>query len=563
MQHNRFTRLFALVMVTVLAFSLVGGVVAQDEEPKILYTGRQMGPSDIPTVDPGLVEDVPSAQIAWELFPELLRLDEETVEVNPGMATSYEVSEDGLTYTFHLLEEVPWVRYNADSGAVEQIMDESGNPRYVTAQDFVYGITRTANSETGSPYQYVLLPWIEGAVEFSETGDPSVLGLTAVDDYTLEVRVPEASSVTPLIFAMWITAAQPQFAIEEYGDLWIEPANIATYGPFALMEWQRGDGGSLTLVDNPFWPGTDSIPQPELDQVVFRFLDDEPQLAEFEAGNLHVAEAPESAIDRILADENLSAAYNVASGTCTYYYGFNTESPFFSDARVRRAFSMAIDREAIVENVTNAGEIPASFFALPSLVAAPTAEQFPDMGISTDLEAAQALWQEYVDETGTDPASFTPTLLYNDSALHASIAQAVQQQWNEAFGVNVQLAVQDFATYLETRGEFDVYRAGWCFDYPDAHNFYYDTPFHSDGLSENDTHWSNAEFDRLIDEAFVLEDPAARAELYAQAEQILVHDDAAMAPIYFYVTKDLTAPGVERTYSQITREAYEKWDLTE
>ncbi|MCC6802202.1 MAG: hypothetical protein IT319_04890, partial [Anaerolineae bacterium] len=299
----------------------------------------------------------------------------------------------------------------------------------------------------------------------------------------------------------------------------------------------------------------------KLDEVQFVFLDQQVQLANFEAGTLGVAEVPNADIPRILASPTLSAGYFTGPGTCTYYYGFNSESVPFNDARVRRAFSMAIDRQAIVENVTRAGESPAGFFALPSLNAAPVQADYPGMGITTDPEGAKVLWQEYLDETGTQASDYTPSLLYNTSSLHEAMAQAVQQMWSETLGVTVQLTVQDFATYLEERGNFDIYRAGWCFDYPDSHNFYYDAGWHSDLLAENDTHWSNADYDSFIDQAFAAPTVEERRDLYAQADNILVNTDAAIAPIYFYVTKDLTQPDVVRTHSLITREAYEKWDL--
>lgn len=557
---SKSSRFIPLMLLTLLLVAVVGGVAAQDGM-KVLVTGRQMGASDIPTLDPSITQDVPSVQVEWELFPGLARFNEETSAIQDGMA-SWDVSDDGLVYTFHILENVPWVHYNADSGAVEQVMDDSGSVRYVTAQDFANGIQRSLDPETASPYLYVIQPWIAGAYDFeADNSDPSVLGLNVVDDNTLEVTVTAASSVTPAIFDMWVTYAVPQWLVDEYGEFWIDPENIATFGPFALKEWVRGDGGSLTMIKNPFWPGTDAIPQPTLDEVQFVFLDPEPQLANFEAGTLGVAEVPNSAIDRILADSTLSSEYFTGPGTCTYYYGFNTEAPPFDDARVRRAFSMAIDRQSIVENVTKAGESPAGFFALPSLNAAPVQADYPGMGIMTDTEAAKALWQEYLDETGTQASDYTPSLLHNTSSTHAAIAQAVQQMWNETLGVTVQITVQDFATYLEERGNFDIYRAGWCFDYPDSHNFYYDAGFHSDLLEENDTHWANADYDSFVDQAFAAPTVEERRDFYAQADDILVNTDAAIAPIYFYVTKDLTQPNITRTHSLITREAYEKWDI--
>ena len=567
---QKFTRLTALLLLVAMLFAVVGGAAAQDG-PKILVTGRQMGSSDIPTLDPALAEDVPSVQVITELFPSLLRLHEETVEVQNGLA-SYSVSEDGLTYTFNILPNISWVRYNADSGAVEQVTDDSGAPLYVTAQDFAYGMLRTLDPVTAAPYQLVWAPWVAGGVEFAGSGEASAedqqalrdaVGIVVVDDWTLEVTVPQVAAPTPLIYAQWFAIAQPQAVVEEFGDFWIDPENIVTYGPFALKEWVRGDGGSLTMIKNPFWEGTPEIPAPALDEVQFRFLDETVQLTEFEAGNLQVSEAPAASIDRINSDPALSAALHVAPGTCTYYYGFNTLVAPFDDARARRAFSMAIDRQAIVDNVTREGQIPASLFALPSLVAAPTSEAFPDLGIKTDVEAARALWEEYLADVGATADSFQISIYHNDSALHASVAQAVQQMWAENLGVNAQITTADFATYLDQRGNYPVYRAAWCFDYPDAHNFYYDVPFHSDLIEENDTHWANEEFDSLIDQAFLLTDNTERAALYAQADNILVNTDAAIAPIYYYVTNDLTASNVVRTYSNITREYYEKWDLTD
>ena len=151
MRHTtKFVRLFAVLMIAALAFGVVGGIAAQDSG-KVIVTGRQMGPDDIPTLDPSLMQDVTSVQVASEFFPGLTNMNEETVEVQPGIATSWDVSDDGTVYTFHLMDNVPWVHYNADTGAVEEVMDDSGNVRYVTAQDFAYSIQRTLDPATASP----------------------------------------------------------------------------------------------------------------------------------------------------------------------------------------------------------------------------------------------------------------------------------------------------------------------------------------------------------------------------------------------------------------------------
>ena len=131
--------------------------------------------------------------------------------------------------------------------------------------------------------------------------------------------------------------------------------------------------------------------------------------------------------------------------------------------------------------------------------------------------------------------------------------------WSDALGVNIQIAAQEFGVYLDGRRDADIYRAGWCFDYPDANNWYYDV-FHSS--NDPDNHFSNAEFDALAEAAGSAETVEERAALYAQADAILTNTDASIAPIYYYVTDDITAAGVERTNSNIGREYYEKWDIT-
>ncbi len=566
MRSNALRRLMSVALALAIMLGTFSFAFAQGGDVRVLRTGRQMGPSDLPTLDPSQAQDVPSVQVIDHLFPTLGRLHEEQVIVEPGMAT-WEVSEDGLVYTFSILPEIPWVHYNMDSGQVEQVMDENGNPRYVTAADFVLGYQRTLDPRLGTEYAGVLAPWVAGGVEFM-TSDPEAsdeerqalldgLGVVALDDYTLQFTSTRATPVNEMIFSMWITAAIPGWLLDEAGDFWIEPENIQTYGPYAVKDWVHDE--SLTMIANPFWPGTDVIPQPTIQEVQFMFLDLDPQLAAFEAGELDVSEVPASAIDRIHADPALSQALHTAYGTCTYYYGFNRTLPLFQDARVVRAFSMAIDRQAIVDNVTRRGEIPAGYFTLPPLNAAPQQADYPGTGIGTDIDGAKALFAEYLAETGQNASDITVTILHNTSNLHASVAQAIQQMWTEALGVNVQIAAQDFGTYLDLRREADVYRAAWCYDYPDANNFMYDV-FHSS--NDPDNHFNNPEYDALVEQAVVATDLQERRDLYAQAENILVNTDASIAPIYFYTTQDLTQPGIERTYSVITRERYEKWRFT-
>jgi oligopeptide transport system substrate-binding protein len=189
-------------------------------EETLLYAGSNIGVGDIPTLDPSLAEDTTSIQFGSELFVGLTRLHEETGEVEPGLATEWTVSDDGTVYTFNLRDDVPWVRYNNATGEVEQVMDEEGNPRMVTAHDFVYGVRRTLNPETGGSYGYV--NWyienaqaVNGGSEQAEEdplyGQLEEIGVEAVDDFTVQYTLSEPAAFFPSIASMWINWAQPQW----------------------------------------------------------------------------------------------------------------------------------------------------------------------------------------------------------------------------------------------------------------------------------------------------------------------------------------------------------------
>ena len=219
---------FIFVLLLVLVAALVGVVGAQDDV-KVLVTGRQMGASDIPTIDPAVAEDVPSVQIIDQIFVGLGRINEETSAVEPGVAT-WEISEDGSVLTYSITPEIPWVRYNADSGAVEQVLDADGNPRYVTAEDFRYGILRGLDPLTAAPYGGVLAPWIAGGSAFQAgEGAAEDVGVAVLDTYTLEITAGQPSAVTEVVLAsLWLVNAQPSWVIEEQAEFWIDPANINT-----------------------------------------------------------------------------------------------------------------------------------------------------------------------------------------------------------------------------------------------------------------------------------------------------------------------------------------------
>ena len=356
---QKFTRVMAALFVLVMAFSITQ---AQSEDG---YVRVSLGNSDIPSLDPTLGTDTHSIQFVSSLMPGLTVIDEVTSETKPAMAT-WEISEDGMTYTFNITPDIPWVRYNPETDAVEEVMID-GEVRYVTAEDFIFGMTRSMDPRNGSYYGGILAGWVVGGPELAASLDDAAedasdedmaamvepmyegVGLTAVDDYTLEVQVVAPAGFLSQILGMWMSTAQPAWLVEEFGDTWTEAENIATYGPFALKEWLHDE--SATMIKNPFWPGTEGMPVAQIEGVIDTFLDGSAALANYEAGTMDSIGVPSAELDRVLADPVLSEEYSSAPGTCSFYFAFNTTKAPTDDVRVRQALGQALNRQLIIDGV--------------------------------------------------------------------------------------------------------------------------------------------------------------------------------------------------------------------
>jgi len=565
-RHAGLIRLALVLALLLVALSPVLNPAQAADVKKITLT---TGKGDLPTLDPALTEDTSSTWVINHTHYALVRgLEDDLAKTQPGMAEKWDVSADGLTYTFTIRQGVPWVKW--DGKQVVEVKDDAGKTQYVTAKDFEYSIKRVLDPATASNYAYVFAGFIKNSAAFNsakETGDAlnklrDAVAVKATDDKTLVITLEQPAAYALGILSLVNLAATPKAAIDKFGAKWTEPGNSSSYGPYVVSEWKHDE--SLTMVKNPFWKGFGNSPAPKIDQVTFLFLDDTPTFNNYEAGTVDAQlQPPLTELDRIKADPKLSKELTIGPSFSTYYFGFNVTKAPFDDARVRRAFSYALDRQAIIDNVTKGDQEPALWFSRPGLAAAPTLKDSPKLGIGYDPEMAKKELQSYLDEKKLTADQLPPvTIMTNQVEGHVKIAEAAQQMWQDVLGVKVTISQQEWKVFLQTLNTDppQMFRAGWNPDYADANNFLRDV-FRSTS-TQNHTKWKNAEFDKLVDEAAKLSDTSKRVELYRQAEDILVVKDAAIIPVYWYTRLWLTKPYVERTFAVSNGDdRIEKWDV--
>lgn len=563
---------FVLVLSLIPAFAVSG-------QEKIYRTNFNSG--DIPSIDQALVNDAIGIQLVDELTVGLLRQNEETGELEPGMATEWTVSEDKLVYTFKLLTNVPWVRYNADSQAVEEVVDCDGNVRTVKAQDFVYGAERTLRPATASPYAFLLNQALVGAEAYNlgQTVDFSTVGVKALDDATLEIHFIEDGVFNLSIISMWMIHAMPSWLIdgdvctEGLAERWTESSDYQGYGPFTLKSWIHDS--ELTLIANPFWPGTASTPKPILNEVNFRLIGDVMALSEYEAGNMDYAVIPAGDYDRIMATPEFKdhLLYKPTS-VGTEWLAYNPFLAPTDDVRVRLALSYAVDKVAVV-NTVKAGE-PAPYFVNPAVTGAPIPADYPELGIMYDPVKARAYLDDYCAEKGIEPSDITLTYSYSTSDANKLRAETVQGMWVTNLGINVVLKNSEWGVFKVERsqGLENVYRSSWVQDYMDANNFTADVFLCPGGAYQNITDWPSidctdlsnpkyVEYADVIKKAGKETDSIVRTSLYARAEEILLNEEAILNPLSWNNSYVLMSPKVIAPYSITGYERWEKWDIAE
>jgi len=533
-----FGKKFALAVTLLLVLAMVATSCKPAE--KLAKEINLNHGTEPPTLDPNLATDTTSVQSDYLLFMGLTKLNVDTVEPEPWLATEWSVSDDGLTWTFKMRKDVYWVHYDPASGKAEK-------KRPVTAYDIEYSTKRTLNPETASDYAYVNYIIKNGeAVNTGESTDLDSIGVKALDDYTVQFTLEQRAGYFPAIAGMWVNYPLPKEVIEQYGDKWTEPGNIWTCGPYMLDTWEHEN--RMVMVKNPYWFDAKNVSIERINWAMV--VETSTAFAMYENGELDVAAVPLDDLDRVKADPELSKQLVIAPVLCTYYYGYDTTEPPFDNVKVRQAFSYAVDRQKLIDTVLKGGQKPAKTFACPGIFGSP-AEDPNFKGIEYDPEKAKELLAEagYPDGKGLPEI----TLMFNTSEGHQKIAQFIQSSWKEALGVEVKLANQEWKVYLKTLSEDppQIWRLGWCADYPDENNWVFEVFHPTKGA--NRPKWSGPdadEFAKLTEQAAAESDPAKRKELYFKAEKILCVDSAVIIPIYYYTRVTCTKPYVERTFSK-------------
>lgn len=482
-----------------------------------LHFANLSEPSDL---DPQIITSLQDFNIVLSLFEGLTQYDPVDCRPTPGVATHWEPSADARTWTFHLRRDARW---------------SNGDP--VTARDFAYAYRRMLSPGLASEYAYMLF-CLDGAEAFvsGQTTDFSTVGVDVVDDHTLRLRLVYPVPYLPdlVAHASWYPVHQDTIeahgAMDQRGTRWTRPGNLVGNGPFTLAEWKPNQ--VIRVTKSPtYWDAA----VVRLNEIRFYPIESTAsEEAAFRAGQIHLTTG--IPIDKIAVYRNDPALKHFLqqdTTLATYFYRFNVTKKPLDDVRVRRALSLAIDREQLVNRVTLGGQVPARNLTPPK-TAGYTA------GDLLKGDAAEA--RRLLAEAGFPDGVGFPKLeiLYNTNDGHRRIAEAIQQMWKTTLNIDIGLYNQEAKVMSDSmrEGNYQIARYAWVGDYLDASTF---LELMLTDSGNNQTGWSNAEYDRLVNEARYALDPAQRFELYRRAEQILM-EESPIAPIYFYVNSQLQVP---------------------
>ncbi len=483
-------------------------------DEQVLHRGNGEEPE---TLDPHLAEGVPASNILRDLFEGLTTTTPDG-RIVPGAAARWDISRDGLTYTFNLHRDGRW---------------SNGDP--VTAEDFVWSFRRAVDPETGASYGRMLSPVRNAEDVLAGRKDPDALGVEALDEHTVQIRLDTPTSYFLGLLTHPTTFPVHRPSVEAHGSSHVRPGKLVSNGAFKLEDWQVRS--RIVVVRNEAYRQSDRV---TLEEVVFYPLEDEStEFFRFRAGDLHWTYQVPSNRFRWLR-RNMNDALSVSPWFGTYYFSFNlTREPFENQLHLRRALNLAVNREILTDRVTQFGELP-TFNLIPEGLPGyePPVPEYAEWDQQRREEEARRQYH-LAGYSESDP--LTLELRYNTGENHRKIAVSVAAMWKEVLGVRTRLINEEFRVFLQNRAQRRVtqaFRAGWIGDYQDPFTFL--ELFHSEH-GRNDAGYDNPGYDRLLRQISEERVPARRNRLMREAERIVLADQVVM-PIHTYMTRRLVDP---------------------
>ncbi|HTJ77453.1 MAG TPA: peptide ABC transporter substrate-binding protein [Rariglobus sp.] len=495
--------------------------VSRGNREQILCRG--MGP-DLADLDPALATGTSDYTVLSALFEGLIAEDPVDLHPVPGVAESWDVSPDKLTYTFHLRANARW---------------SNGDP--VTSRDFIASWHRVLTPSLAAD-NASLLYIVQGAEAFNKgaTTDFTKVGFAAPDARTVIITLDHPASYFLSLLQHWVWWPVHTPTLEKYGPLyergnrWARPGTFVGNGPFILKDWRMGQ--RIIVEKSPTYWDAATV---RLKAIHFYPIEDvNAEERAFRAGQLHLTEAtPVGKIDAYHANQPQLLRIDPYLGT--YFYRINVTRPFLNARDVRRALSLAVDRESIVKNILRGGQLPAAAFIPPG-----TGGYTPATQTDSNPDEARRL----LVQAGYPGGKGAPVieLLFNTSENHRVIAEAIQAMWQKELGLDVRLVNMEGKSVLAARrtGDYQILRSSWIGDYADPLSF---LSVWTGDSGNNYTGWSNPDYDQLVAEAARNSDPATRNALFQKAEALLLQD-SPFIPIYYYTHVFLIQPSVQGWY---------------
>ena len=513
----------------VLRAAAIAGVFAFSASAAQAVTLNMMNGSEPGSIDPAHASGDWENRIIGDYIEGLVSEDARADAI-PGQAESWEISPDGLVYTFHLRDGIKW---------------SDGTP--VTAGDFEFAFRRLVDPANASDYAYLQYP-IKGA---SEIGDGSMppdsadFGVKALDDKTLEITLEGPTPYFLQALTHYTAYPVPKHVVEAKGADWTNVENLVANGPFKIVEWVPGN--YIKSVKNPdYWDAANV----KIDEVYYYVQEDlAAAFSRYRAGEYDILTALPGDQKQFVKD-NMPGEDHFVPFLGVYYYVINQEKKPFDDVKVRQALSMAINRDVIGPDVLGSGELPAYGWVPPGTAnyegIAPYQPEWVEASYDERVTQAKALMAE----AGYSPENpLKLQLKYNTNDNHQRVAVAIQAMWAE-IGVQAELFNSETAVHYDSlrAGDYDVGRAGWLLDYSDPSNVLdlLKIGVMQDGKmnwGNNYGRYNNPEFNKLMDQAAAEADLAKRAQLLSQAETIAM-DEYGAIPIYWYVSANVVKPSI-------------------